>query len=185
MTPQEVKYYKEQGSFGRLIVTANVTFLCTYIMYLEFDNLANILGIDYKHSLKHNLKRVYKLLDDMNVECINFYKHYANKVATVTLDICNELEENLLIPNKELYIIMACNEYVHSIQDNHVKGVESIYKDKLNAIYKLLNDNLSNYLNTSYMNVANAVIRNIFNDITYRIDDNGDYVIMRGSNKIN
>ena len=58
MTEEQVKYYKEKGLWGTLIVTANVTFLVTYLIELHYPYMIEDLGERYKHSLKYNLDRI-------------------------------------------------------------------------------------------------------------------------------
>ena len=107
MTPEQVEYYKEKGLWGTLIVTANVTFLATYVMELEYPYMIEDLGKEYKHSLKYNLNRVLALLEKMNNESVNYFKTMdtATKVGEITLELSNELEDRIMFNNKYIYIV--------------------------------------------------------------------------------
>ena len=181
MTPEQVEYYKEKGLWGNLIVTANVTFLVTYVMELEYPYMIEDLGKNYKHSLKYNLNRVLALLEKMNDESVNYFKTMdtATKVGEITLELSNELEDRIMFNNKYIYIVLACARYVSNIQNRHDKTVESIYINTIDDICKMLEENLSKYISDSLMLVAEAVVKSVFETITYEIDDDGTYNLVR------
>lgn len=181
MTPEQVEYYKEKGLWGNLIVTANVTFLVTYVIELEYPYMIEDLGKNYKHSLKYNLNRVLALLEKMNNESVDYFKtmETATKVGEITLELSNELEDRIMFNNKYIYIVLACARYVSSIQNRHDKSVESIYIDTIDDICRMLEENLSKHVSDSLMLVAEAVIKSVFETITYEVDDDGSYNLVR------
>jgi hypothetical protein len=182
MTKEQVEYYKEKGIWGTLIVTANVTFLTAYVMELEYPYMIEELGKKYRHSIKYNLDRALPLLEQMNEESVNFFKTtVATKIGDVTLDLSNELEDRICFDNKYTYIVLACSRYMHSIQNRHDKTVESIYTDTLDTIYRLFEHALSKQVDESLMNVAFNIVKSVFDSITYEIDDNGSYNLVRNS----
>lgn len=181
MTKEEVKYYKEKGLWGTLIVTANVTFLTTYVMELEYPYMIKELGKKYRHSIKYNLDRALPLLEKMNDESVNYFKitTTAAKVGEITLDLSNEIEDRICFDNKYIYIVLACARYMMNIQNRHDKTVESIYTDTLDTIHRLFEHALSKQVDASLMNVAFNVVKSVFDSITYEIDDDGNYNLVR------
>jgi len=181
MTEEQVKYYKEKGLWGTLIVTANVTFLTTYVMELEYPYMIEELGKKYRHSIKYNLNRALPLLEQMNEESVNYFKttNTATKVGEITLELSNEIEDRISFDNKYTYIVLACVRYMSNIQNRHDKSVESIYIDTLDTIYRLFEHTLSKQVDESLMNVAYNVVKSVFDTITYEIDDDGSYNLVR------
>jgi hypothetical protein len=181
MTEEQIKYYKEKGIWGTLIVTANVTFLTTYVMELEYPYMIEELGKKYRHSIKYNLDRAYHLLEKMNDESVNYFKttSTAAKVGEITLELSNELEDRICFDNKYTYIVLACARYMSSIQNRHDKTVESIYLNVLDTIHRLFEHALNKQVDESLMNVAFNVVKSVFDSITYEIDDDGNYNLVR------
>ena len=181
MTEEQIKYYKEKGIWGTLIVTANVTFLTTYVIELEYPYMIEELGKKYRHSIKYNLSRALPLLEKMNDESVNYFKttSTAPKVGEITLELSNELEDRICFDNKYIYIVLACARYMSNIQNRHDKTVESIYLDVLDTIHRLFEHALNKLVDESLMNVAFNVVKSVFDSITYEIDDDGNYNLVR------
>ena len=181
MTEEQVKYYKEKGLWGTLIVTANVTFLVTYLIELHYPYMIEDLGERYKHSLKYNLDRILPMIENMNEESVNYFKtsNTATKVGEITLELSKELEDRIMFDDKHIYIVLALARYVHSIQNRHDKSVESIYIETIDILYRRIDDALKNQVKESLIMVAEAIVKSVFETITYEIDDDGSYNLVR------
>lgn len=184
MTQKQVEYYKKIGLWGDIIVMSNSVLICTYVMWLEFDTIPNILCEDFKHLTKLRLNQVKKKLDNINNDSISYFREHKMSVGEMCLDFTNSFEEHLNIPNKELYIIYALNEFCNNLNMKFNKHISSIYDKELRFIYIQIKEILSKYIQDNYLNVANTVVRSIMNKVSYRIKDNGEYVITFKGNEI-
>ena len=184
MTNRQIEYYKKIGLWGDIIVMSNSVLLCTYVMWLEMSSLESILGKDFKHERKYRLNQVYKILDSINTCSIAFFKQHSLSVGEMCLDFTNAFEENLSIPDKELYIIYSLNEYCNKLNTKFDKHISSIFDKELRLVYELLKTHLKPYIQDGYLNVANAVVNSIMSKVTYKVQDNGEYTIVFAGKEI-